>query len=240
MATKQIDQISIYCVINGGKPSKGFLIRASPEHSMTDLKKMIKEHRTPALDDIASDALTLWKVSFVADLEQDSVICLDTIVKSELYPFNLVKDVFAEALPTDASKELSKGTVRIIVEPPPPKPPKPSETIKVFNVVRRAKTQETFIWTASSRTSTLQEITGYLRSNWTIPARNTTLAIHIVNLVGTPAVRDIFSDEQLREMVGLHIQNEALSIVMDLEPRGKRFSDFDFNIALFKLATHYW
>ncbi|KAF9395134.1 hypothetical protein BGX21_010071 [Mortierella sp. AD011] len=182
MATKQIDQISIYCVINGGKPSKGFLIRASPEHSMTDLKKMIKEHRTPALDDIASDALTLWKVSFVADLEQDSVICLDTIVKSELYPFNLVKDVFAEALPTDASKELSKGTVRIIVEPPPPKPPKP----------------------------------------W------------------TPAVRDIFSDEQLREMVGLHIQNEALSIVMDLEPRGKRFSDFDFNIALFKLATHYW
>lgn len=82
--------------------------------TIDDLKDAIKVKKTPKFDDIATDELTLWRVSVpVIAAEKHEAVVLHTLhSKEELLPTDELSDVFKETPP--------KKTIHIIVQRPPP------------------------------------------------------------------------------------------------------------------------
>ena len=79
-----------------------------------DLKKLIKAEKSPRFDDVASDELTVWSVSYRITMANRHIPVLLTSMDSatELDPMDDIADVFQNTPP--------KKTVQINVQRPPP------------------------------------------------------------------------------------------------------------------------
>jgi hypothetical protein len=59
--------LALNCLVSGDDPDHIFTIEIANTKTVGALKKAIKEEKKPAFDDVAADALVLWKVSLPVD-----------------------------------------------------------------------------------------------------------------------------------------------------------------------------
>ncbi|KAG0039332.1 hypothetical protein BGZ83_002824, partial [Gryganskiella cystojenkinii] len=93
-----------------------FPVEIESHKTIGQLKKAIKDEKTPRFDDAAADELTLWKVSIIVvskkDRKEISLADVPSTSKEELDETDDVSDVFEVQPP--------KKTIHIIVQRPPP------------------------------------------------------------------------------------------------------------------------
>ncbi|KAG0198094.1 hypothetical protein BGX28_008426, partial [Mortierella sp. GBA30] len=63
--------LTLFCLVDGETTSNAFSVKASSADTVDDLKGAIKIKKTPEFDDIATDKLTLWRVSIPDDYDDD-------------------------------------------------------------------------------------------------------------------------------------------------------------------------
>ncbi|KAG0250491.1 hypothetical protein BG011_008312 [Mortierella polycephala] len=89
--------MTFFCLVNGESASKAFSVEISSTDTIDDLKDAIKVKKTPKLDDIAADELTLWSVSIpIIDADKHKTISLDVLnskTKEELLPSDELSEV---------------------------------------------------------------------------------------------------------------------------------------------------
>jgi len=62
------NNITLFCLVHGEDPvDRAFSIKIPSIATIDELKKQIKTEKTPRLDDVAADELTLWKVNIPSD-----------------------------------------------------------------------------------------------------------------------------------------------------------------------------
>ncbi|KAG0012100.1 hypothetical protein BGZ82_002729 [Podila clonocystis] len=107
------NRLSLFCLCDGESTSNAFSVKVATTDTIDDLKEAIKVKKTPKFDDIATDELTLWRVSVpvIAAEKHDAVALHALDSKEELLPTDELSDVFTETPP--------KKTIHIIVQRPP-------------------------------------------------------------------------------------------------------------------------
>ncbi|KAF8980305.1 hypothetical protein BGZ46_004380 [Entomortierella lignicola] len=110
-------------------PSQGFLVRASPQSSVTELRSLIKpSFGRPEHEHVHVNDLTLWKTSIVVDPRNNSVVNLHDIDNNKvlLLGDKILSDIF-DCTSKKRGLELSESTVDIIVgtQMPALEPPRP-------------------------------------------------------------------------------------------------------------------
>ncbi|KAF9384816.1 hypothetical protein CPB97_005365 [Podila verticillata] len=106
------NRLRLFCLVDGESASNVFPVKLSRNHSIGDLKKLIKTEKSPEFDDIPADKLTLWRVFISVPVNKHKPIVLNEFESAtELNPMDDVSDVFAEQPP--------KKEIHIIVHRPP-------------------------------------------------------------------------------------------------------------------------
>ncbi|KAF9216903.1 hypothetical protein BGZ59_007536 [Podila verticillata] len=106
--------IELFCLVDGESMARVFPVKLSTDDSIGELRKLIKTEKAPEFDDIATNKLTLWRVSIpITDDDNEIPILLNTVTsdKKTLGPATRLSKVFPEELPEE--------TVHIIVQRPP-------------------------------------------------------------------------------------------------------------------------
>jgi len=111
------DMLTLYCWVMGDETQRCFPIEILHGKDVSILKKAIKEEKTPQLDHLPADALTLWKVSIPVE-EIDTRLRyfqprddLDNGVY-QLSPMDELSDIFQDKPP--------RKHIHIIVQVPAP------------------------------------------------------------------------------------------------------------------------
>ena len=109
------DMLTLYCWVMGDETQRCFPIEILHGKDVSILKKAIKEEKTPQLDHLPADALTLWKVSIPVE-EIDTRLRyfqprddLDNGVY-QLSPMDELSDIFQDKPP--------RKHIHIVVQPP--------------------------------------------------------------------------------------------------------------------------
>ncbi|KAG0258894.1 hypothetical protein DFQ27_004402 [Actinomortierella ambigua] len=119
------NNMTIFCLVDG--EANAFSVEIDPTKPVDALKKLIKAAVTPRFDDIASNKLTLWKVSIPIVRKNKPKISLVNVPEKEvLDEADYIAGVFAETPP--------ERTILIMVQRPPTD--RASETEFVQIVVR--------------------------------------------------------------------------------------------------------
>ncbi|KAG0195610.1 hypothetical protein BGX28_001002 [Mortierella sp. GBA30] len=105
------DALLLNCLADGEKTT--FPVEIESTKTIGQLKKKIKEEKTPEFDDIAADRLTLWRVSIpIINGDKSSILLRNIVVddKEELGPATRLSKVFTNKPPEE--------TIHIIVQRP--------------------------------------------------------------------------------------------------------------------------
>ncbi|GJJ71645.1 hypothetical protein EMPS_03995 [Entomortierella parvispora] len=117
--------LTLFCLIDG--EASPFSVKASPHDTVDDLKNLIKTKKTPRLDALAADELTLWRVSLPIDDAGIPAPLGSDFKKKRLKVSIKLSSVF--------TTELSEDTIHVLVQrPSPDKDQSPVTSGKVYVV----------------------------------------------------------------------------------------------------------
>jgi len=104
--------LELYCFVFDDDPSQVFPVKIAITESVGTLKNAIKDKKKPALDHVAADSLTLWKVSIpVNDSFNQNVKKVELRDEEALSPVDILSMVFFG--------QTEHGHLHIIVRSPP-------------------------------------------------------------------------------------------------------------------------
>ncbi|KAG5651228.1 hypothetical protein H0H81_009377 [Sphagnurus paluster] len=105
--------LRIFCYVRGDAFNDIFEVKITAEETVGDLKKVIKDKKKRAFDDIDAGSLVLWKVSIrCSESIKHDVEKLNFADEDSLRPYDILSDVFPDPL--------EKRTVHIMVTRPIP------------------------------------------------------------------------------------------------------------------------
>lgn len=106
------ERLNLFCLVDGEITSNAFSVKASVTETVDDLKGAITAKTTPMFDDIATNELTLWRVSVKDGSDDDLPIVFETLSeKTKLRATSELSEVFEGTPP--------KKTIHIIIQRPP-------------------------------------------------------------------------------------------------------------------------
>ncbi|KAF9204443.1 hypothetical protein BGZ49_005277, partial [Haplosporangium sp. Z 27] len=100
--------LTLFCVVNGDPPMRGFTVQINPQHNVHNLEELIKLALKPALDRVKSTNITLWKVAINEKYPEVYLSDMECSKKVSLFPSSRISDVFNSVMPNDV--------VQVVVE----------------------------------------------------------------------------------------------------------------------------
>ena len=103
--------LKLFCYVLGEGCNNTFVVNIKEDETVADLKKAIKEKKSPKFNDILADSLTLWKASVPYSLNlKKEVEALNLVDDDSLQRLRILSDIF--------SSGLDRSHVHIIVDRP--------------------------------------------------------------------------------------------------------------------------
>ena len=103
--------LRLLCYLRGDDRSNAFVVNIDEDEFVADLRKAIKERKSPKFNDIPANSLTLWKASVPYSLNlKKEVEALNLVDDDSLHPPDILSEIF--------SSGLKSNSVHIIIDRP--------------------------------------------------------------------------------------------------------------------------